>query len=271
MRFFLNGQMVDSPRISALDEGLLYGYGVYETLRVYGGVAFRQSEHVRRLVQSAKKIQLAAPLDEKVIDAISQTIHANKLKDAALRIILTAGAKSDWGNAEPSLLVMAKPLGSFSSSFKAITVPYHRDVAQAKTLNCLTSVMARKRAAQAGADEAIFRIGRSILEGTTCNVFSLQGDVLCTPKDGVLEGVTRNVVLELAPSIGLKTIQGPLSYDTFLQSDEAFITGTLKEIIPLCELDGKTLKTGPVAGKIQAAFSELVKGEIAASKRVGTP
>ncbi|MBI5226195.1 aminotransferase class IV [Candidatus Micrarchaeota archaeon] len=269
MRFFLNGRTVDSPQISALDEGLLYGYGVYDTLRVYSGVAFRQEEHVCRLVQSAEKIRVTAPSGAKIHAAILKTIRANNINDAALRIILTAGAKSDWGDATPSLLVMAKPLGLFKSSFKAISVPFHRDVAQAKTLNCLTSVLARKRAAEAGADEAIFRIGRSVLEGTTCNVFSLRGDVLSTPKDGVLEGVTRNVVLELAPSLGLKTIQCPLNYDTLLQSDEAFITSTLKEIIPMHELDGKTLKTGPVTAKFQTAFSDLVKREIANGKNQG--
>ncbi len=262
MRSYLNGEMVEAPQISALDEGLLYGYGVYETLRVYSGVPFRQGEHVHRLRASAEKIEMRVPSEKKLHDAILQTLQANDLSDAALRVVLTAGSESDWGDAEPSLLVLAKALGSVKASFKAITVPFHRDVAQAKTLNCLTAVLARKRAAQAGCDEAIFRIGRSVLEGTTCNIFALHGDVLTTPKDGVLEGVTRNVVLELAASLGLKTIQGALTYDRLLQADDAFVTGTLKQIVPLSELDGKPLTQGPMVKKIQTAFSELVRREV---------
>jgi len=159
MRSFLNGEMVDAPTISALDEGLLYGYGVYETLRVYSGVPFRLQEHVRRLRASAQKVDMRVPSDKKITDAIHATVSRNALKDAALRVVLTAGAQSDWGNAEPSLLVLAKPVSPVKAAFKAVSVPFHRDVAQAKTLNCLTAVMARKRAVQAGADEALFRIG----------------------------------------------------------------------------------------------------------------
>ncbi len=262
MRSFLNGEMVDAPTISALDEGLLYGYGVYETLRVYSGVPFRLQEHVRRLRASAQKVDMRVPSDKKITDAIHATVSRNALKDAALRVVLTAGAQSDWGNAEPSLLVLAKPVSPVKAAFKAVSVPFHRDVAQAKTLNCLTAVMARKRAVQAGADEALFRIGRSVLEGTTSNVFSLSGNVLTTPKDGVLEGVTRNAVISIAQESGLSVYEGPLMYDPFLQSDEAFVTGTLKQIVPLRELDGKPLKAGPVVSRIQSAFSELVHREI---------
>ena len=266
MRSFLNGHLVDAPCISVLDEGLLYGYGVYETLRVYSGVPFRQGEHVRRLRASAEKIEMAVPSEKKLNDAIGKTVDENGLSEAALRVVLTAGAKSDWGNAEPSLLVLAKALSPVKASFKAITVPFHRDVAQAKSLNCLTAVMARKRAAQAGCDEAVFRIGRSVLEGTTSNVFSLQGDVLTTPKDGVLEGVTRNAVIGISKELGLSVYEGPLMYDSLLKADESFITGTLKEIVPLSELDGKPLKQGPFVGKLQTAFSELVHREIQRKK-----
>ncbi|MBI2445661.1 aminotransferase class IV [Candidatus Micrarchaeota archaeon] len=266
MRAFLNGQSVDAPSISALDEGLLYGYGVYETLRVYSGVAFRQDEHVRRLRQSAEKIELPVPSEQVVHDAIRRTIESNTLKDAALRVVLTAGARSDWGRAEPSLLVLARPFTAVPTSFKAISVPFHRDVAQAKTLNCLTSVMARKRAQAAGCDEAIFRIGRSVLEGTTCNVFAVLGAELLTPKDGVLQGVTRNAVLSLASDVGLEASEGPLTYDRLLHADEVFLTGTLKQIVPLVELDGKKLKVGPKTAHFNAAYSELVQREIQSQK-----
>ncbi len=262
MLSFLNGQMVDAPAISALDEGLLYGYGVYETLRVYSGTVFRQGEHVSRLRQSAEKIGIPVPSASPVNDAIAQTIAANGLKDAALRVILTAGGSSDWGHAEPSLLILARPLSAVPSTFKAISVPFHRDVAQVKSLNCLTSVMARKRAHAAGCDEAIFRNGRSVLEGTTCNVFAVFGRELLTPKDGVLEGVTRNVVLSLASDVGLVPAEGPLTYARLLQADEAFITSTIKEVVPLVELDGKKIKTGRKTAELQDAYDALVQREI---------
>jgi len=266
MRAFANGQLADSPLISAFDEGLLYGYGVYETLRAYSGVCFRQAEHVRRLRQSAEKIQMPVPSEEKINDAIDRNIRGNGLKDAALRVVLTAGGSSDWGKAEPSLLVLARGLTQVPSTFRAISVPFHRDVAQAKTLNCLTSVMARKHAQAAGCDEAVFRIGRSVLEGTTCNVFAVFGNQLLTPKDGVLEGVTRNAVLSLATDVGLVPSERPLTYDRLLQADEVFLTGTLKQIVPLVELDGKKIKTGKKTAEIQAAYAELVRREIQGQK-----
>lgn len=267
MRSFLNGTMVDAPRVSALDEGLLYGYGVYETLRVYTGVPFRLAEHVARLRASAEKIGMHVPSESDLRDAIFKTVESNRLADAALRVVLTAGSDGDWGHAESSLLVLAKSVGSVPSRIRAITVPFHRDVAQAKSLNCLTSVLARRRAREAGVDESFFRIGRSVLEGTTCNVFALQGKVLTTPKDGVLAGVTRDVVLGLAAGLDLRIVEGPLTYDRLSQADEAFVTSTLKHVVPLVELDGKPLKQGPVVEKIQTAFSELVARETAPAKR----
>lgn len=262
MRFFINGQLIGEPKVSVLDEGLLYGYGVYETLRVYCGVVFRQVEHVRRLRQSAEKIGIDAPSSKEIGDAIFETVKANGLRNAALRVVLTAGSQSDWGAAEPSLLVLAKLLSPVKPCFKAICVNFHRDVASAKTLNCLTSVLARRQAQAVGVDEALFTTGCNILEGTASNVFSLSGGLLTTPKDGVLAGVTRNAVIAIAKDLGLSVYEGPLSYDALLKSDVSFVTGTLKEIVPLCELDGKTLRQGPVVAKIQSAFSELVRQEV---------
>ncbi|MDP2718111.1 MAG: aminotransferase class IV [Candidatus Micrarchaeota archaeon] len=266
MRVYLNGGLVDSAQVSVFDEGLLYGYGVYETLRVYRGVAFRRTEHVRRLCESARQIGMACPDEKALFSAIQKTIAGNHLSDAALRIILTAGAQSEWGNAPQSLIVMAKAAGTPQTEFSAINVPYHRNVAQAKTLNCLTAVVARNAAKKAGANEALYTKDANVLEGTTCNVFAVVGRELLTPNEGVLSGITAGIVMKLAKKQGLSVRQEALPLDRLLSADEAFITSTLKQIVPLTKVDGKNIPTGPVTRKLQSAFLEYVEHEISGQK-----
>ncbi len=266
MRVFLNGQLLDSAAVSVFDEGLLYGYGVYETLRVHQGVAFRQTEHILRLCESAKQTGMACPDETELADAMRATISGNGLKEAALRVVLTAGGKSDWGDVPQSLIVMAKPLSEQKAALSAITVPYHRNVAQAKTLNCLTAVVARKAAAEKRADEALFTKNGNVLEGTTCNVFAVFGQTLVTPKEGVLSGITRGIVMALAEKHGLLVEERTLPLDTLLSANEAFITSTLRQIVPLTAVDGKNIPRGPLTTQLQHAFAEFVLHEISSQK-----
>src|SRR3989338_5525836 len=128
MLTFLNGKLVKRPEISVFDEGLLYGYGVYETLRAYSGVAFRLEEHAARLEASALEIGLDFPGKSEVKQAVQETIEANKLSDAALRVVLTSGGSSTWGKSESHLIVMAKKPDPVKPAFRAVSVRFHRDV-----------------------------------------------------------------------------------------------------------------------------------------------
>ncbi|MBI4361113.1 aminotransferase class IV [Candidatus Micrarchaeota archaeon] len=267
MLVFVSGQMVQDAHINVFDEGLLYGYGVYETLRVYQGTAFKMDEHIERLQQSAREIQLPAPEKKDLQNAIQKTIQANRLSQAALRVVLTAGSQSDWGTATPSLIVMAKPLGQIPKTFSAVTVPFHRDVAKAKTLNCLTSVLARKQAKKAGCDEAIFTQKGNVLEGTTSNLFCIHGNTITTPKDGVLEGITRHAVIELAKQNGFDVRQESLSKEQLFGADEAFLTSTLKQVVSLTKVDGKKIRAGKTTQTLQHAFQEFVQNEISRQKQ----
>lgn len=267
MRTYLNGAMVKNAQTSVFDEGLLYGYGVYETLRVYQGIAFKQDEHVRRLQTSAREIQLEAPSDVVLRDAIDKTIHANHISNAALRVVLTGGSQSDWGVVQPSLIILAKPLSRIPEEFSAVTVSYRRDVAHAKTLNCLTSVLARKQAQKAGGDEALFTRKENVLEGTTSNVFAVHGNTLTTPNDGVLPGITRQAVIDLAVEHGLDVRLQPLPKEKLYAADEAFLTSTLKQIVPLTKIDGKPVPPGKITPTLQRAFQEYIQNEISRQKQ----
>ncbi|HLD76467.1 MAG TPA: aminotransferase class IV [Candidatus Norongarragalinales archaeon] len=266
MLAYLNGSMESDAKISIYDEGLLYGLGVYETLRVYERVAFRVKEHLLRLKESAEEIGLQCPPTSIVEKAIRQTIEHNGLDQAALRVVLTAGSTSDWGQSSQSLIVMAKRLEAMPKTFKAVTVPFHRDVAKAKTLNCLTAVMARRHALAHQADEALFTFDGNVLEGTTSNLFIVRDNALCTPRKNVLEGITRNAVLDLAKSQGIRVCEEPISIENLYQVDEAFLTSTLKEVVPLSEVDGKHIPEGPMAQQLHASFSKRVRDEIQGKK-----
>lgn len=264
---YVNGRMEKSPKISVFDEGLLYGWGVYETLRAYSGVAFRLDEHAARLEASALQIGLDFPGKSEVASAVRKTIEANTLTDAALRAVLTAGGNSTWGKADPSLIVMAKKLDPVKPAFRAVSVRFHRDVANAKTLNCLTSVLARRHALAHGVDEAIFTFDGNALEGTSSNLFALYGNELITPKKKVLGGITRSVVMQNAKEAGLKVKEEELPLEKLYRCDEAFFTSTLKQVVPLVEVDGKPIRAGPVTGKLKAGFQKRVQDEIAFARK----
>ncbi len=262
MRCFLDGHLTEDPMVSAFDEGLLYGYGVYETLRVYSGVPFRSGEHIRRLQKSAELVGLPVPSASSLSDAVAKTISANRLKEGALRVVLTAGSKSWWGQASPSLLVLAKSLPKQPPSFKAITVPFHRDVAKAKTLNCLTSILARQEASLKGADEALFTLEGNVLEGTTANIFAVKGNEIITPKEGVLDGITRGIVVEIAKGKGFHVKERRLPVDELYGSDEIFLTGSVKQVIPVREVDRRKVPLGKVVPLVSEGFDDYVRNEI---------
>jgi branched-chain amino acid aminotransferase len=251
---YINGEFVPltEAALSVQDLAILRGYGVFDFLRTYNGKPFRLRAHLDRLAQSARLIDLDLPGPLSELEAIIlETYRRNALAEANIRIVVTGGLSADSLTpvAKPTLLVLITPAHQYPSScyetgVKVITVEVERYIPQAKTINYIPALMALKKARQVGAIEALYVNRRQqILEGTTTNFFVFQADRLITPGDDILPGITRNVVLELARS-HFEVIERPLLVNQIAEFDEAFITASNKEIMPVCTVNQHRIGNG---------------------------
>ena len=276
MKLWVNGTVddVDRLRISPLDHGLLVGDGVFETLRVYGGVPFAWRRHHQRLVASASGIGLAVPGSDELRAAADAVLTVNGLHAARLRITVTGGESSlgsERGTAEPTVIVAASELTPRAAAAAVVTVPWARNdrgaIAGMKTISYAENVRALAYAHEHGAGEAVFPNTRGDLcEATGSNVFLVFQDVLHTPPGdaGCLLGVTRALVLELAPTLGLTVDERPLPLDAVRDADEAFLTSTTREVQPIAAVGESALPAvpGPVTSALAAAFTDLVARDL---------
>jgi branched-chain amino acid aminotransferase len=290
---WMNGRIVApaDARVSIFDHGLLYGDGVFEGIRFYGGRPFRLDAHLGRLERSAAAIHLplAHPRDS-LRAAIDAVIAEAGAPDGYLRLIATRG-EGDLGLdprscRDPTTVVAAAPLRAFGgaggaqfgiTAIVASTRQAPPDVidARIKSLNYLNRLLARIEAVRAGADEA-FVLNRQgqLGEGTTDNVFLVRDGILLTPpaRDGALEGITRGVVFELANDLGVPLREESLgTYDLHV-ADEVFVAGTGAELVAVRTIDGRSLRTcpGPIFRRLAEAFEVLVRRETSDPSR-GSP
>jgi branched-chain amino acid aminotransferase len=286
---YLNGQLVprSKAKLSPFDHGFLYGYGLFETMRAYNGHIFRLDRHLARLRPSAQSLGLthnviatldAVKGDQSLETACMETLEANKLKDARLRLTISAGEGNmtpDPGTcSSPTVLVTAQNLVSlphekYESGFKAALSSLRRDsqspLSRLKSTCYMENILARTEAKAAGCDEAILLNERGyVAEGSSTNIFLLSNGELVTPslESGVLPGITREAVLEIAQASNIKTMERQVELKELTEAEEAFITNSILELIPLTWFDGKPIgsgKAGQLTKKLMAAYKELVK------------
>jgi branched-chain amino acid aminotransferase len=271
---YINGEFVPLTKaaLPVQDLAILRGYGVFDFLRTYDGKPFRLRPHLERLAQSACLIDLDLPGSLSELEAIVlETYQRNVLPEANIRIVVTGGLSADSLNpvSKPTLMVLVTPAHQYPSScyqagVKVITVEVERYIPRAKTINYIPALMALKKARAVGAIEALYvnRQGQ-ILEGTTTNFFVFQKDQLITPVDGILPGITRNVVLELAQS-HFEVIERPILLSQVVEFDEAFITASNKEIMPVCQINQHTIGNGvpgPQTEGLMEMFQRATRGE----------
>ncbi|HAA30211.1 MAG TPA: amino acid aminotransferase [Cyanobacteria bacterium UBA8553] len=251
---YLNGKYValDQACLPVNDLGIVRGYGVFDFLRTYKGVPFKLREHVQRLQNSAKLIGLSLPWSTEEIEAIAQdTLSKNNLPEANIRIVVTGGSSTDFITplGQPSLMVMVTPVSEYPSEYyrqgiKVITVQIERSIPTAKSLNYISAIGALQQAKLINAVEALYINQQGhVLEGTTTNFFVFRGSQLITPKENVLNGITRNVVLELAEN-RFEIVEQPIYLSELSSCDEAFITATNKEIMPVVQVDELPISKG---------------------------
>lgn len=279
---YLNGKLIQRNRatVSAFDYGFLYGFGLFETMRAYGGKVFRLDNHLNRLADSAKALGLSIERVE-IKDAVMDTIKANKLDSARVRITISPGEgaiNADTGTCKKNtVLVVAEKYISctqqvYRNGFRAVTSSFRRNslslLSGLKSTSYLMSVMAKQEAKMAGADEAVCLNEKGLLaEASMGNVFVITDGVLRTPglENGILPGITRQVVLELASRMSISSFEGDLGPDDLYKAQEAFITSSLLEVMPLTGLDDRCINDGSVGNitkKLMAAYKKLVSSEL---------
>lgn len=282
LQIYINGQFYDkeNAKISVYDHGLLYGDGVFEGMRSYSGKVFRMVEHIDRLYESASAICLTIPISkEKLIEDVNATLKINSLVEAYIRLIVTRGAGSlgldPNRTSNPQVIIIADSIALYPEEFyqnglKIITASTIRNHPAAlspriKSLNYLNNIMAKIEGLQAGCIEALMLNHKGeVAECTGDNIFIIKNGVLMTPpKDaGILEGITRNAILELATKLGIPAVEVSMTRHDLFVADECFLTGSAAEVIPVVSIDGRPINGGQVGEKtklLNAEFRKLVR------------
>lgn len=287
MKIYMNGKLApeSKARVSVFDHGLLYGDGVFEGIRAYNGRVFMLEEHVDRLYRSAQAIALSIPMTKlQMAKAVVKTCAANRIKNGYIRLVVTRGVGELGLNPylckTPQVIIIAAaiqlyPKKLYDTGLNIVTVGTTRNHVEAvnpriKSLNYLNNVLAKIEAINAGVMECILLNGQGyVAEASGDNVFVIKGDTLVTPPSwcGALEGITRAVVMRLAPEHGLRVKEDVLTRYDLYTADEVFLTGTAAEIISVVNVDRRTIGSGlpgPMTRQLADAFSRF-------ARRTGTP
>ena len=282
LKIYISGELYEKQdaKISVYDHGLLYGDGVFEGLRSYGGKVFRLDQHLERLWNSAKAIWLEIPMTrEAMARAVNDTLAANNLSDAYIRLVVTRGAGSlgldPNRTSNPQVIIIADKIALYpdelyQQGLEIVTVSTLRNHPAAlspriKSLNYLNNILAKIEGLQAGCIEALMLNHKGeVAECTGDNIFLVRGEVLLTPPNeaGILEGITREAVIELARAANREVREIPLTKHDVYIADECFLTGTAAEVIPVVKVDSRTIGTGrpgPITLELKRKFHELAR------------
>jgi branched-chain amino acid aminotransferase len=281
---YLNGDFIprSQAKLSPFDHGLLYGYGLFETMRSYGGSIFRLDRHLARLSHAADTLGIASKLTAFDLEkACYEVLRANNLTEARLRLTVSAGEGDITPNpatcSSITVFIAARklvplPPENYERGYTAVLSSWRRNsqslLSRLKSTCYLENVLARQEAMTAGADEALLLNERGfVVEGSTTNIFIANGEMLVTPstESGVLPGITREAVLELAESMGIMPVVRQVEMGELLRADEAFLTNSVLEIMPLTRLDDKPIgsgRPGPLTKRLMSAYKELVIKEV---------
>lgn len=282
LQIYISGKFYDkeNAKISVYDHGLLYGDGVFEGMRSYSGKVFRMKEHIDRLYESANAICLTIPMSKSDMEAaVYETLTKNGLIDAYIRLVITRGAGSlgldPNQTSNPQIIIIADSIKLYPAEFydeglKIVTASTIRNHPAAfsprvKSLNYLNNIMAKIEGLRAGCIEAVMLNHKGeVAECTGDNIFIVKHGVLMTPpKDaGILEGITRNAILDLAKGLGITAFEQTMTRHDLYVADECFLTGSAAEVIPVIDIDGRSIfdgKVGPLTTRLMAAFKEMVR------------
>lgn len=283
-QIFLNDRLVPAEQamVSVYDHGLLYGDGVFEGIRVYNKNVFLLSEHVERLYESARAIRLEIPMTQaQMAEAVEKTCEANSIVDGYVRLVVTRGAGALGldirKTANPQIIVIAATIKLYSEELyqqglKIITASTIRNHPGAlspriKSLNYLNNILAKIEGTDAGCEETLMLNHKGdIAECTGDNIFIVKRGILKTPPTdaGILEGITRNCVIQLAEEASIPVQEVTLQRHDVYTADECFLTGTAAEVIAVVEIDGRKIGAGvpgPITQELRQRFQKFARGE----------
>jgi branched-chain amino acid aminotransferase len=282
LQVYINGTLYDKEdaKISVYDHGLLYGDGVFEGIRSYGGKVFRLEAHLTRLWESARAIRLEIPITpEQMAEDIRRTLAANGIEDGYVRVVVTRGCGTlglDPNRcSNPQVIIIADrialyPEELYEKGLEIITVSTVRNHPAAinpriKSLNYLNNILAKIEGLQAGCIEALMLNHKGeVAECTGDNIFLLRRGKIITPpcEAGILEGITREAVIELAREAGYEVVETPLTKHDVYIADECFLTGTAAEVVPVVKVDSRPIgdgTPGPITTELRTAFHRLAR------------
>jgi len=282
LQIYINGKHYnkDDAKISVYDHGLLYGDGVFEGMRIYGGKVFRLKEHLDRLWHSAQAICLTIPISkDEMTKAVNDTVKLNKLDDGYVRLVVTRGAGTlglDPNKcSDPQVIIIADTITLYPDEFyenglEIVSVSTIRNHPAAlspriKSLNYLNNILAKIEGLQAGCVEALMlNHNGEVAECTGDNIFIVtRGNLLTPPNEaGILEGITRQVAIDLAAAAGINVRETPLTKHDIYTADECFLTGSAAEVVPVVKVDSRKIgdgKPGPITRDITKRFRELTR------------
>jgi branched-chain amino acid aminotransferase len=281
MMVFLNGEFVAQEQavVSVFDRGFLYGDGLFEGVRVLNGKLFRWDQHLQRLERGAQflKIKLPLPADS-LRESAERLVSLNQAHDTFLRLTVSRGVGirgySPRGADRPSVVMSLHPLPTSATQgppqwrlvVASFRLPAGEPLAQFKTCNKLPQILARAEADAAGADEALLlNTDGHVVEASSSNLFWMDHDNLCTPPlaSGILAGVTRAVVLELAQNLNLPVLETRISPQALHQSAGVFVSLSTAGIAEAISLDGQPLRRSPVVARIRDRYEQLLQEETA--------
>ncbi|MFD7520922.1 branched-chain-amino-acid transaminase [Paenibacillus chitinolyticus] len=278
---YLDGSFVtkEEAKVSVYDHGFLYGDGIFEGIRIYGGNIFKCKEHLDRLYDSAKSIMLNIPLSfQEMQDALVETIRRNELHDGYIRLVVSRGP-GDLGldprrSPKASVIIIVEQLSiypeeAYINGLKTVSVSSRRNIPDAvnpkiKSLNYLNNILVKIQSNLAGVGEAIMLNSQGyVAEGSSDNIFIVKRGVVYTPPCyiGALEGITRAAIIEICEREGYTLKEEPFTLHDVYVADEVFFTGTAAEVIAVREVDGRIIgegKAGPITTKLLQEFRSIV-------------
>ena len=279
MLIYIDGEFLPKAeaKVSVFDHGLLYGDGVFEGIRSYNGRVFKLNEHLERLYDSAKSIMLQVPIPiETMKETVLETLRRNHLTEAYIRLIITRGV-GDLGLdpdkcPKPSIIIIADKIVLYPQKFyedglEIVTASVRRNYAEAinpriKSLNYLNNILAKIEGKQAGAEEVLMLNAEGyVVECSGDNIFWIKNETLVTPPVymGILEGVTRNSVINLARDAGIHVEERVFTRHDLYIADECFLTGTAAEVIPVVKIDRRAIgdgQPGKLTQRLISAFRQ---------------
>ena len=264
---YLNGEYkpLAEASLSVKDVGILRGYGVFDFLRTYHGKPFHLMDHIQRFFFSAQQIGMTLPLgSEEIAEIVVETLERNRAGEYAIRLLATGGGSDNnfMPAGESGLAIIVEPLAEpaeapYQQGVKIITTDLKREFPTVKSTNYIGAIMAMRRATAEGAIEALYvdEAGQ-LSECTRSNIFFVMGETIVTADTNLLEGITRKVLLKLLPERHRLEVR-PISLDEALDADEAFLTSSTKEVLPVVTIDTHTIGTGRPGPVTQACLQQF--------------